>query len=180
MTRHLRGDRALPSGASIRRQPLFSRGGGGLGVWGGCLALPLALPLALALGLVWASGGSSSLLSKWRGLFLGALGGGLGFGALGGGVVLSPLVVVVLLLRLVYPARSCTLTQPLCYGSMSPALLPASHLPNLCSTERAKLGSFPNILHNSVTPTRCVRPPPSRHSTRSPRGSAPHVCTLVT
>ena len=53
--------------------------------WGG-LALALPLALGLALGLVWASGGggSSLLLSKWRGFFLGALGGVWVWGPWGG------------------------------------------------------------------------------------------------
>ena len=89
-------------------------------------------------------------------------------------------MVVVVLLLLVSLARSCTLTQPLRYESMPLALLPASHLPKPSSTERAKLGSFPIIRPNSVIPTRRVQPPPSRHSTRTPRGSAPHVYTLAT
>ena len=158
------------------------------------MPLPLPLGLGLALGLVWASAGgaSSSLLSK-QGFFLGAFGGGgVGFGGLGGSVLSPPLVVVVvvvvvvvlLLLLLVVvvvsPARSYTLTQPLRRGSMPPALLPAFYLPKPSSTERAKLVSVPIIRPNSVTSTRCVRPPPSRHSTRTPRGSAPHVCTLTT
>ena len=147
------------------------------------MALPLPLACGLALGLGLGGGASfSSLLSKWRGFFLGALGGGLG--ALGGGVfppLLVLLLLLLLLLRLLSSLpRSCNLAQPLRCGSMPPALLPASHLPKPSSTERAKLGFAPNIRLNSVTPTRRVRPPPSRHSTRTPRGSPPHVCTLTT
>ena len=41
------------------------------------------------------------------------------------------------------------------------------------------LGLFPNMHASLVTPTRCVRPPPSRHLTRTPRRSAPHDCTLT-
>ena len=113
------------------------------------------------------------------GFFLGGPGGGLG--VLWGGV-LPPLLVLLLLLLLVLvsPGLSCHLPQPLRCGSMPPALLPASHLPKPSNTERAKLGFVPIIRPNSVTPTRRVRPPPSRHSTRTPRGSAPHVCTLTT
>ena len=96
-------------------------------------------------------------------------------------LLLLLLVLLLLLLQLlVSPARYCTLTQPLRCGSMPPALLPTSHLPKPCSTERAKLGSVPIMGPNPVTPTRRVRPPPSRHSTRTPQGSAPHVCTLTT
>ena len=90
------------------------------------------------------------------------------------------LLLLLLLLLLVSPARPCTLIQPLRCGSMPPAILPASDLPNPCSTERAKLGSFPIIRPHSVAPRRCVLPPPSRHSTRTPRGSASHVYTLTT
>ena len=90
------------------------------------------------------------------------------------------LLLLLLLLLLIFPTRSRTLTQPLHCGSMPPAILPASQLPNGCSTERAKLGSFPNIRPNAVTPARCVRPPPSSYSARIPRGSAAHVCTLTT
>ena len=60
------------------------------------------------------------------------------------------------------PPPPPTLVQPLCCGSIPPPpppLLPASHLPNPYSTERAMVGSLPNIRPNSVTPTRCVRPP---------------------
>ena len=60
-----------------------------------------------------------------------------------------------------------------------PPLLPPSHLPSLYNTERAKLGSLPNMRPNLVTPTRCVRPPPSPHSTRTPPGSQPHDCRLI-
>ena len=113
---------------------------------------------------------------------MGALGEGLG--ALVGGVFSPPLLVLPVLLLLLLlsspPPRSSNLAQPLRYGSMPPALLPASHLPKPSSPERAKLGFAPNIRLNSVTPTRRVRPPSSRHSTRTPRGSPPHVCTLTT
>ena len=97
-------------------------------------------------------------------------------------LVLRLLVLLVLfrLLLLLSPASSPSLTQPLRYGSMPTSLLPASYLPNPYSTERAMSGSFPNIRPNSVTPTMCVPPRRSRHSTRTPRGSAPHVCTLTT
>ena len=98
---------------------------------------------------------------------------------LGGGVLPPLLVLLVLLWLLVSPARSCNLPQPLRCASMPPALLPASPLLKPSSTERAKLGSVPIIWLNSVTPTRRVRPPPSCHSTRAPRGSAPHVCTMT-
>ena len=57
-------------------------------------------------------------------------------------------LLVLLLLVVVSPARSYTLTQPLRSGSMSPALLFASHLPKPSSTERAKLGSVPIIQPN--------------------------------
>ena len=157
--------------------------GGAWGLGGGGLALAFGLGLGL-LGL----GGGVLLAILEAGFFLGGLGGaGLGLGALGGGVlsplpVLLVLLLLLLLLLLVCPARSCTLTQPLRCKSMPPAILPASHLPKPSSTERAKLGSVPIIWPNSVTPTRRVRPPPSRHSTdtRTLRGSAPHVCTLRT
>ena len=110
------------------------------------------------------------------GFFLGGLGGG--FGGLRGGVF--PPLLLLLLLLLSSPPRSCNLAQPLRCGSMPTALLPASHLPKPSSTKRAKLGFAPNIRLNSVTPTRRVRPPSSRHSMRTPRGSPPHVCTLTT
>ena len=132
----------------------------------------------------WARGGGlffvATLEVAGAEFFLGGLGGGLG--ALVGGVF--PLLLVLLLLLLLLlsspPPRSCNLAQPLRCGSMPPALLPDSHLPKPSSTDRAKLGFVPNIRLNSVTPTRRVRPPPSRHSTRTPRGSPPHVCTLTT
>ena len=47
---------------------------------------------------------------------------------------------------------------------MPPALLPAYHLPEPSSTERAKLGFVPNIRLNSVTP----------HEARPPSIIAPH------
>ena len=93
------------------------------------------------------------------------------------------MIVVVLLLRLLLlllllsPPCYPTLTQALRCGSMPP--LASARVP-LYSTERSMLGSFPNIRPNSVTPTRCVRPPPSRHSTRTPRGSAPHDSRYTT
>ena len=96
-------------------------------------------------------------------------------------LLLQLLLLLLLQLLLVSPPPSSTLTQPLGCGSMPPPpLLPASHLPDPCNTARAKLGSFPNIRPNSVTPMRCVRPPPSRYSTRTPWGSAPHVCAITT
>ena len=110
--------------------------------------------------------------------FLGGLGGGLG--VLVGGV-LSPLQqqqLLLLLLRVLLllfsPPSSATLTQPLRYGSMPPPppLLPASHLPNRYSTERAMLGSFPNMWPNSVTPTRCVH---HRATPPAPRGGRLHT-----
>ena len=100
--------------------------GGGLGVLGAGVALPLALAwgLALALGLPccpWWGGASSSLLSKWRGLFLGSWGGV--FWVLVGGV-LPPLLLLLL----------CWSPPP---GHATTALLPPSHLPKPSSTERA-------------------------------------------
>ena len=147
------------------------------------MGFALALGLRLGLGLVLAlrglgGGGGGGLFVatlEVAGFFLGGLGGG--FGGLGGGA-LPPLVL--LLLLLVSPARSGNLTQPLRCGSMPPTLLPDSHLPKPTNTERATFGSVPIIRPNSVTPTRRVRPPASRHSTRTPRGSAAHVCTLPT
>ena len=163
--------------------PLSCKGGAwGVGGGGG-FALALGLRLGLGLGLAMlplgGGGASSPLLSKWRGrvLFLGALGGGLG--ALGG--VSSPRWCCCCCCCChPPPPRSSNLAQPLRCGSMPPALLPASHLPKPSRTERAKLGFAPNIRLNSPTPTRRVRSPPSRHSTRTPRGSRPHVCTLTT
>ena len=95
---------------------------------------------------------------------------GLVLGGLGGGFPPLLVLVVVLLLLLLLPPSSPTLTQRLRCGSIQPPLLPASHVPNPYSTETAMLGSFPNLGPSSVTPTRCVRPPPSHHSTRSPGG----------
>ena len=88
---------------------------------------------------------------------------------------------VLLLLRLLVllsPESSPTLTQPLRCGPMPPSLLPASHIPNLYSNERAKLGSFPDIGHNSVTPKRCAPPPEKNRATPSaPRGGRLHTTT---
>ena len=42
------------------------------------------------------------------------------------------------------------------------------------------LGLFPNMRPSSLTPTKCVRPPPSRHLTGTPRGSVTQDCTLTT
>ena len=169
----------------------------GLGVRGGGLALPLAL------GLAWAAGGWAVFLTTLEvaglpGFFVG-LRGGVGFGGFGGGggggggqssprwccrrcryccsacCCSSPL-----LLPHPHPnpctARSC---PPPGFARLPPTQ-PASRLRNPYSTERAILGSFPNIRPNSVSPTRCVRPHPSCHSTGTPRGSAPHVCRLTT
>ena len=149
-------------------------GGGG----GFALAFGLRLGLRLGLGGLGVRLFVATLEVAGAGFFLGGLGGGLG--ALGGGVFPPLLLPLLLLLLLSSPPRSCNLAQPLRCGSMPPALVPASHLPKPSSTERAKLGFAPNIQLNSVTPTRHVRPPPSRHSTRTPRGSPPHVCTLTT
>ena len=106
------------------------------------LPLPLPLGLALALGLLcWAWGGGVFFATLEAGFFLGGLVGRLGdLGGEGGGVLPALLVLLPLLLLLVSPARSYNLTQPLRYGSMPPALLPASLLPKTSSTERAKLG----------------------------------------
>ena len=51
--------------------------------------------------------------------------------------------------------------------------------PTQKSTGRAMLGLFPNMRRSSLTPTKCVRPPPSRHSTGTPQGSVPQDCTLT-
>ena len=161
-----------------------------MGFGGGVdLPLPLVCGLALGLGLPYCPWGGGAPLRRYSrsggGGFLSWGPWGGGFGALGWGVF-SPLLVLVLLLLLLLllllssPPRSCNLPQPLRRGSMPPALLPASHLPKPYSTERAKLGFVPNIRLNSVTPTRRVRPPPSRHSTRTLRGSAAHLCTPTT
>ena len=74
------------------------------------------------------------------------------------------------------------------WGGTHPALGPAAPVGQVggdlgqdaSGTDRAKLGFVPIVRLNSVTPTRRVGPPPSRHSTRTPRGKAPHVCTLTT
>ena len=107
------------------------------------------------------------------------------FGGLGGGGVFPPLRVLLLLMLLLLlllssPPPVLQRGPTLALSSMPPALLPDSHLPTPSSTERAKLGFVPNIRLNSVTPTRHVCAPPSRHSTRTPQGSPPHVCTLTT
>ena len=85
------------------------------------------------------------------------------------------------LLLLLLPPSSATFTQPLRCRSIPPSPLPpASDIPNPYITERAMLGSFPDMRPSSVTPHRCVRPPVWRHSNRIPRESAPHDCTLMT
>ena len=84
-----------------------------MGGRGFALALGLRLGLGLVLALLPLGGGaSSSLLSKWRGrgLFLGALGGGLV--ALRGGVFSPLLVLLLLLLLLLLLMSSPPVLQP--------------------------------------------------------------------
>ena len=49
--------------------------------------------------------------------------------------------------------------------SNSNQILPTSQRSNPRSTGRAMLGLFPNMRPSSLTPTKCVRPPPSCHWT---------------
>ena len=158
-------------------------GGGGF-----ALALGLRLGLGLGFALLPLGGGLfvATLEVAGAGFFLGGLGGSLGALV---GVFFSPLLVLLpvlllllLLLLLSSPPPPVLQTPPtLAFaGPCPPHILTASHLPKPSSTERAKLGFVPNIRLNSVNPTRRDRPPPSRHSTHTPRGSPPHVCTLTT
>ena len=175
-----------PGPCSPKRGPRVG-GGGGLG-----LALGFGLGLGLGLGR-----GGGGLWGGWRlprysrsGFlgFLGAWGGGVGnfgggsplpaAGRGGGGAAAAPPATASLPFLLPHPHPTLALRAHA--PPPPPPLLPASHLANPYSTERAKLGSFPNIQPNSVTPTRCDRPPPPRHPTYIPRGSAPHVCRRTT
>ena len=81
---------------------------------------------------------------------------------------------MLLLLLLLSPPSSPTLTQPMRCGSMPPPLPPASHLPNAYTTARAMFGTFPNTRPDTVTPRPCVRPLSSR-TPAAPRSGQLHM-----
>ena len=110
------------------------------------------------------------------GFFLGGLGGG--FGGLGGGCPPPAAAAAAAATGLPRPVRQPPPTPALrVHAPRTPARFPPTQI---LHNREGLLGVRPHHPAQLGDPHEARPPSATRHSTRTPRGSTPHVCTLTT